>query len=76
MANNGIDVGLPEFKRMRSLDRDISIYRNLRKINKRLEDYQSQIEKKVGDYKFHKKIQYVWLVGLTIFVGIKKFIGL
>ena len=73
--NNGLDIGLDEFKRMRSLDRDVSIYRNLRGLNKKMEDYQSQIEKKVTDYKFHRKIQYVWLIGLTIFMGVKKFIG-
>ena len=75
MGNNGLDIGLPEFKRMRSLDRDVSIFRNLGSLNKKLKDYQLQIEKKVTDYRFHKKIQYVWLGLLTVFVGIKKFIG-
>ena len=64
MANNGLDIGLKEFKGMRSLDRDVLMYNNL-----------LNIRKKIGDYKLHKKIQYVWLIGLTIFVGIKKFIG-
>lgn len=63
MANN-LEVGLAEFKRMRSLDRDVLMYNNL-----------VHIRKKIGDYKLHKKIQYVWLIGLTIFVGLKKFVG-
>lgn len=64
MANN-LEVGLAEFKRMRSLDRDVLMYNNL-----------VHIRKKISDYKLHKKVQYVWLTILTIFVGLKKFIGI
>ena len=64
MGNNGLDIGLPEFKRMRSIDRDVLMYNNL-----------IHIRKKIGDYKLHKKIQYVWLVVLTAAIGLKKFIG-
>ncbi|MHA1168260.1 MAG: hypothetical protein ACTSRU_10600 [Candidatus Hodarchaeales archaeon] len=63
MGNN-LDIGLQEFQRMKSIDRDILMYNNL-----------VHIRRKVGDYQLHKKIQYVWLVVLTIFVGLKKFIG-
>jgi len=62
---NNLDIQLSEFKKMRSLDRDILMYNNL-----------VHIRKKIGDYKFHKKIQYVWLSILTVFLGLKKFIGL
>ena len=62
--NNGLDIGLNEFKGMKSIDRDVLMYNNL-----------IHIRKKVGDYKLNKKVQYVWLVLLTIFVGVKKFIG-
>lgn len=62
MAN--LNIGLDEFKRMKSKDRDILIYNNL-----------VHIRKKVGDYHFNKKIQYVWLFVLTVFVGIKKAVG-
>ena len=65
MRNNGLDIGLDAFKKMRSLERDILIYNNL-----------VHIRSKIGDYRLHKKIQYVWLAVLTIFVGLKKFIGL
>ena len=64
MINNGLDIGLSEFKKMKSTDRDILIYNNL--IN---------IRNRIGDYKLHKKVQYIWLGLLTIFVGIKRFIG-
>ena len=64
MGNNGLDIGLKEFKRMKSLDRDTLIYNNL-----------TEIRKRIDNYKFHKKIQYIWLALLTIFVGVKKFIG-
>ena len=64
MGNNGLDIGLTEFKKMRSLDRDVLMYNNL-----------THIRKKMGDYKLHKKIQYIWLIVLTIFVGLKRFIG-
>ncbi len=60
----GLDIGLIEFKRMKGLDRDVAMYNNL-----------IHIRKKIGDYKLNKKIQYIWLVLLTIFVGVKRFIG-
>lgn len=63
--NNGLDIGLKEFKRMKGIDRDIIIYNNLKYIRKKMEDY-----------KLHKKVQYIWLSLLTIFVGVKRFIGL
>jgi len=65
MEDNNLDIGLCEFKRMKSIDRDILIYNNL-----------VHIRKKIEDYKFHKKIQYVWLSVLTILLGFKKFIGI
>ncbi len=64
MANNGLDIGLREFKGMRSLDRDVLMYNNL-----------IHIRKKIDDYKLNKKIQYVWLALLTLFVGVRKFLG-
>jgi hypothetical protein len=60
-----LDIGLCEFKRMKSIDRDILIYNNL-----------VHIRKKIEDYKFHKKLQYVWLSILTILLGLKKFMGI
>ena len=62
--DRGLEVGLAEFKRMKSIDRDILVYTNL-----------IYIRKKMGDYKLNKKIQYVWLCLLTLFMGVKKFIG-
>ena len=64
MSNN-LDIGITEFKRMKSIDRDILMYNNI-----------VHIRKKIDDYKLNKKIQYIWLVLLTIFVGAKQFIGL
>lgn len=64
MANNGLDIGLKEFKGMKSLDRDVLMYNNL-----------IHIRKKIDDYKLNKKIQYVWLALLTLFVGVRKFLG-
>ncbi|GAH65437.1 unnamed protein product [marine sediment metagenome] len=60
---DGLDINLEEFKRMKSLDRDILMYNNL-----------IHIRKKLGDYKLNKKIQYVWLTLLTIFVGARRFL--
>jgi len=60
----GLDIGLQEFKRMRSIDRDTLIYNNL-----------TYIRKNIVDNKFHKKMTYAWLLGLSVFVGLKKFIG-
>ena len=63
MVDNGLEVGLNEFKRMKSLDRDTLMYNNL-----------NHIRKNMSDYKLHKKVQYVWLVCLTAFVGMKQFL--
>ena len=62
---SGLDINLEAFKKMRSIDRDILMYNNL-----------VHIRKKVCSYRFHKKIHYVWLGILTIFVGLKKYISL
>ena len=62
---NNFDIGLAEFKGMKSRDRDILIYNNVVSIRSKLEDY-----------RFHRKIQYVWLLVLTFAFGLKKFIGL
>lgn len=64
MDNDKLTLGLEDFKKMNSLDRDVLIYNNL-----------IMIRAKIGDYKTHKKIQYVWLTVLTAAVGLKKFIG-
>lgn len=68
MGNDGLEVGLKEFKRMKGLDRDIIMYNNLK-----------HIRKKLGDYKLHKKLQYWWLSVLTAafltWLGIKNFMG-
>lgn len=61
---DGLDIGLGEFKRMKSLDRDTLIYHNL-----------ISIRIKMGDYKFHKKVQYVWLSLLTAVLGVKRIFG-
>lgn len=60
-----LDIGLNEFKRMRSQDRDVLMYTNM-----------VHIRKKLGDYQLNKKVQYIWLMILTIALGFKKFIGL
>lgn len=65
MSNSGLDIGLVEFKKMKAIDRDVLIYNNV-----------IAIRTKIGDYKFHKKFQYVWLLVLTIALGFKKYIGL
>ncbi len=65
MMDKNLDIGLDEFKRMNRSDKDVLIYKNL-----------ISIRSKIGDYNLNKKIQYIWLFGLTIFVGIKKYIGL
>ncbi len=61
--NNGLDISLDQFKRMRSQDRDVLIYNNL-----------VHIRKKIGDTKFHRKIQYVWLFVLTVALGLRRFL--
>jgi len=65
MASDCLNIGITEFKKMKAIDRDVLIYNNL--IN---------IRTKIGDYKLNKKIQYVWLLILTIALGFKKFVGL
>ncbi len=63
MVNNGLDISLEQFKKMKSMDRDILMYNNL-----------VFIRKKIGDTKFHRKIQYIWLFVLTVALGFKKFL--
>lgn len=63
MEGNGLDISLDQFKRMKSMDRDVLIYNNL-----------VHIRKGKVDYKFHRKFQYIWLIVLTIAFGFKKYL--
>ena len=63
MNGNGLDISLEQFKRMKTMDRDILIYNNL-----------VHIRKNIGDTKFHRKFQYAWLFVLTIALGFKKYL--
>ncbi len=63
---NGLDIGLKEFKGMRSMDRDVLMYSNL-----------TNIRSKIDNYKLHQKVQYPWLIllsGAAIFI-IKNLVG-
>jgi len=59
---NNLELELDEFKKMKRVDRDVIIFKNL-----------ITIRSKLGDDKFHKKIQYVWLTLLTGFCGVRRF---
>ena len=61
--NNGLDISLSQFRKMKAIDRDILIYNNL-----------VHIRKKVGDTKFHNKVIYTWLFVLTIALGLRRFL--
>jgi len=63
--NNGLNITEEEFMKLAAKERDLIIFRNL-----------TYIREQLKDYKLNKKIQYVWLSVLTVFVGIKKFLGL
>lgn len=67
MTTNGLGIGLPEFKKMNGLDRDIVMFQNFEHLKGLLSNYQT-----------NKKIQYVWLSVLTVVVlavaGLRKFI--
>jgi len=65
MTSNGLDITEEQFMKMGSKERDLIMFRNVTYIRKRFKDYS-----------FHRKIQYVWLGVLTVFVGLKRFIGL
>jgi len=65
MTNEGLDLQLEDFRKMCGIDRDVLIYKNLIKIRGSL-----------VDYKFHRKIQYVWLFLLSVALGLKKYLGL
>ena len=64
MNSIGLDIDLNQFKRLKVIDRDEIIYKNL-----------VYIRKNFKEYKLNKKIQYVWLGLLTLFTGFKKFFG-
>jgi len=64
MNNEGLDISEEQFMKLAAKERDVMIFRNL-----------IYIRKQMRDYKLNKKVQYVWLALLTVFVGIKKFIG-
>ena len=59
MNMNGLEVSLDEFKRMKSLDRDILIYKNVC----------ASRQSKFGIY-----LVYIWLFILTVALGFRKYI--
>ena len=62
---NRLDITLEQFKKMKAMDRDEIIYQNL-----------IHIRKQMGDYKANKTIGIAWLSLLTIWMGVKKYIGM
>lgn len=60
---NGLDITEEQFMKMQSKERDLVIFRNM-----------VYIRQQFGSYRFHRKIQYVWLIGLSILFGIKRFL--
>ena len=65
MGNNGLDITEGQFIKMCTKERDLVMFKNI-----------TEIRRKFKDYSLHRKIQYIWLIVLTIFVGLKKYIGL
>ena len=65
MGNNGLDITEGQFMKMCMKERDLVMFKNI-----------TEIRRKFKDYSLHRKIQYLWLIVLTIFVGLKKYIGL
>jgi len=63
MDTEGLNVGLEEFKRMKSIDRDVLIYKNV--IANRQIKHNSRL---------HYKVQYCWLFGLTMALVGRQFI--
>ena len=51
---NGLDITEEQFMKMGSRDRDVLVYKNL-----------VHIRQQIKSYKFHKKIQYVWLTVIS-----------
>ena len=64
MIDSGLDITEEQFMKMNSKERDLIMFKNVIHIRKRFKDYS-----------FHKKINYVWLVILTIALGCKKYLG-
>ena len=64
MDNEGLDISEEQFMKLATKERDVMIFRNLIYVRKQLKSYH-----------LHKKINYIWLFLLTIFVGAKRFIG-
>ena len=61
MGNNGLDITEEQFMKMCMKERDLVMFKNI-----------TEIRRKFKDYSLHRKIQYLWLIVLTIFGGLKK----
>jgi len=61
--NNGLDITEEQFMKMRTKEQNLILFKNLTHIRKRFKDYS-----------FHRKINYVWLLVLSIALGLKKYI--
>jgi len=56
---NGLDVELDQFKKLKAIDRDVLIYKNI-------------VELKIS--KLSLTIAYLWLFIITVAIGLKRFI--
>lgn len=65
MVDEGLNVGLEDFKKMKVRDQNVIIFQNI-----------SHIRGNVRNDKLNRKIQYFWLVGLSVLMGIKRMFGL
>lgn len=61
----GLNVGLDQFNKMSSKDRDSVMFQNI--VHLRVKTRSDQL---------NKKIQYFWLVGLSLLMGAKRMFGL
>jgi hypothetical protein len=61
----GLDVGLDQFNKMSSKDRDSVMFQNM-----------VHIRGTVKKSQFESKIHRFWLIGLTGMLGIKRLLGL
>lgn len=61
---NGIQINKEEFMKMPVKEQNLVLFNNT-----------EELKELVRGYRFHQRIQYVWLAVLTIAVGAGKYIG-
>lgn len=62
---NGLNIDIGAFKKLPTKQQMVILYENT-----------EELKSMISGYKFHQKVQYLWLGALSALVGVGKYLGI